>query len=381
MGRHDTTLRLNSNEEIRAWCTQVQEQDRKRKEARKAEKRMLIEWADEVKDSYGALQKQYVALEGEFEAVARMYNHAELVMHRTVVEDNYEVTLAYLERDLHDEAKAAKRAVICKWGPLDAHAATWVGDSKVGKGICARRAVDTARVDMHSSEVAHWTAKIQHLKAFEPNAANRAKVVKAQRARTQSRVEFWSAHRSMVEAGGDIATILDKTRRPASEDHMAKLKETFYNRVDAWEAEQRRVGAALVDAMVGRVLSTVKLIRDHSRVAAARRERKANLAELDKALEALQPPPPPPVAPAPAAPAAPVVVVDPKAKALEAVRKLNREKALKTETLLAQRKRVIRALEAEEKLAEAAAARAVPRDAGRGSRHSRVCECEILTIL
>ena len=192
---------------------------------------------------------------------------------------------------------------------------------------------------MHSSEVAHWTAKIQHLKAFEPNAANRAKVVKAQRARTQSRVEFWSAHRSMVEAGGDIATILDKTRRPASEDHMAKLKETFYNRVDAWEAEQRRVGAALVDAMVGRVLSTVKL----TTLAAARRERKANLAELDKALEALQPPPPPPVAPAPApAPAAPVVVVDPKAKALEAVRKLNREKALKTETLLAQRKRVIK---------------------------------------
>ena len=195
---------------------------------------------------------------------------------------------------------------------------------------------------MHSSEVAHWTAKIQHLKAFEPNAANRAKVVKAQRARTQSRVEFWSAHRSMVEAGGDIATILDKTRRPASEDHMAKLKETFYNRVDAWEAEQRRVGAALVDAMVGRVLSTVSSASSTT-LAAARRERKANLAELDKALEALQPPPPPPVAPAPApAPAAPVVVVDPKAKALEAVRKLNREKALKTATLLAQRKRVIK---------------------------------------
>ena len=61
-----------------------------------------------------------------------------------------------------------------------------------------------------------------------------------------------------------------------------------------------------------------------------------------------------------------MVVVDPKAKALEAVRKLNREKALKTATLLAQRKRVIRALEAEEKLAEAAAARAVAK--GRGSR-------------
>ena len=372
MGRHDTTLHLNTRKEIDAWRDQVLEQDRKIKEAEEARKRMLVEWADEVRDSYGALQTQYTALEGEFEAVARMYNHAELVMHRTVVEDHYEVTLAYLERDLYNDAKVAKRKAICKWGPLNAHAATWTGDSKVGKGIRARRAVDTARVDMHSSEVAYWTAKIQHLEAFEPNAANKAKIVKAQRARTQSRTDFWSAHSDMVEAGGDIATILDKTRRPASEDHLAKLKATFFDRVDAWEAEQRRVGAALVDAMVGRVLSTVKLqIADEeiegieAALAASKRERKVKLAELDKALEALQPPPPSP----PAAPAAPVVVVDPKLKALEVVRKLNREKALKTETLLAQRKRAVKALEAEEKLAEAAAARASA-SKGRGSRGS-----------
>jgi len=366
MGRHDTTLHLNSNEEIRAWCNGVQEQDRKRKEARNAEKRMLTEWADEVSESYGALQTQYAALEGEFEAVARMYNHAELVMHRTIVNDHYEVTLAYLERDLYDEAKAAKRAVLSKWEPLDAHAATWTGWSKEGRGVRARRAVDTARVDMHSSEVAYWTAKIEHHEAFELNAANKAKVLKAQRARTQSRNEFWSAHRKMVEAGGDIATILDKTRRPASEDHLAKLKESFYNRVDAWEAEQRQRGAALVADMVSRVIRTVRLrIADEaiesveSKLAAARRERKVKLAELDKALEALQPPP---------SPSPPSPVVDPKVKALEAVRKLNREKALKTETLLAQRKRAVKALEAEEKLAEAAAARAAA--SKRGSRGS-----------
>ena len=367
-----TTVTLKSNGEIQAWCDRVQEQDRKRKEARAREKRVLAEWADEVNASYGALQNQYAALEGEFEAVARMYNHAELVMHRDGhVEDHYEVTLAYLERDLYDEAKAAKRAVLGKWGPLDAHAATWTGHSKEGRGVRVRRAVDTARVDMHSSEVAYWTAKIEHLEAFELNAANKAKVLKAQRARTQSRNEFWSAHRSMVEAGGDIANILDKTRRPASEEHLAELKESFFDRVDAWEAEQRQCSEALVASMVSRVIRTVRLrIADEaiesveSKLAEAKRERKVKLAELDKALEALQPPPPSSPAPAPAP-----VVVDPKVKALEAVRKLNREKALKTETLLAQRKRAVKAIEAEEKLAEAAAARASAAK-GRGSRGS-----------
>ena len=363
-----TTLRLKSNEEIRAWCDRVQEQDQKRKEARAREKRVLTEWADEVKESYGALQAQYVALEGEFEAVARMYNYAELVMHRTIVEDHHEATLAHLERDLYEEAKAAKRAVLRKWKPLDAHAATWTGNSKTGKGVRARRAVDTARVDMHSSEVAYWTAKIGHHEAFEPNAANKAKIVKAQRARRESREEFWSAHRAMVEAGGDIANILDKTRRPASEEHLAKLKESFYDRVDAWEAEQRLRSEALVHSMVGRVIRTVKcrvideqIEAYESKIATARRERKVHLEELDKAWQTLQSPPSPTPAPAP-------VVVDPKVKALEAVRKTNREKALKTERVLSQRRRTAKALEAEEKLAEAAAARAAAK--GRGSRGS-----------
>ena len=59
--------------------------------------------------------------------------------------------------------------------------------------------------------------------------------------------------------------------------------------------------------------------------------------------------------------------MDPKAKALEALRKLNREKALKTERILAQRRRTAKALEAEEKLAQAAESRA----AARGTRASR----------
>lgn len=53
-----------------------------------------------------------------------------------------------------------------------------------------------------------------------------------------------------------------------------------------------------------------------------------------------------------------VVVLDSKAKALKALRKRNREKALRTERVLAQRRRVAKALEAEEKLAQAAEARA-----------------------
>jgi hypothetical protein len=60
------------------------------------------------------------------------------------------------------------------------------------------------------------------------------------------------------------------------------------------------------------------------------------------------------------------VLVDPKVRALEALRKFNREKALKTERILAQRRRVAKALEAEEKLAQAAEARAA-----RGARVSR----------
>ena len=123
--------------------------------------------------------------------------------------------------------------------------------------------------------------------------------------------------------------------------------------------------------MVVRVIKTVRLrIIDEdietykSKIATARRERKVHLEELDRAMQTLQsssspPPPAPEVAVA-------VAVEDPKAKALEAVRKLNREKALKTETLLAQRKRTAKALEAEEKLAEAAAARAAAK--GRVSR-------------
>jgi hypothetical protein len=112
--------------------------------------------------------------------------------------------------------------------------------------------------------------------------------------------------------------------------------------------------------MVGRVMETVKKRQAEERRAALKQERQDKLeAEAArKAKGASQPPSPPPPPPP----------VDPRAKALEAVRKTNREKALKTETLLAQRRRAAKALEAEEKLAQAAEARIAKTKGVRVSR-------------
>ena len=111
--------------------------------------------------------------------------------------------------------------------------------------------------------------------------------------------------------------------------------------------------------MVGRVMATVKKQQGKEYRAALKQEkldaeaaRKARLqAELD-ALVAEQ-----------LARAA-----DPKVKALEALRKTNREKALKTERVLAQRRRAVKALEVEEKLAHAAEAHVAKAKRARMSR-------------
>lgn len=332
----------------------------------------LKAWVADVKVKYEGARASYSVLADEFHIVGSMYNHAELVVHRIIVDDDYEGTLAYLERDLYDEAKAAKRELFRKWKPLEEHSAThgftaWNKE----KVLECRRAVDTARTLMLSNEVAYWTAKIKSLYKQEENAARNAKIVKAMRTQKHSRVAFWEAHGAMCKAGGGTRSIMHLMKRPFSEERMEEIKRTLYDRVDEWETEQKQRGEALVADMVVRVIKTVRLrIIDEdietykSKIATARRERKVHLEELDRAMQTLQsssspPPPAPEVAVA-------VAVEDPKAKALEAVRKLNREKALKTETLLAQRKRTAKALEAEEKLAEAAAARAAAK--GRVSR-------------
>ena len=367
-----TTVTLKSNDEIQAWCDRVIEHDRERKEEIESFKAMagkeINEWIADVRTKYNGVREQYSALAKEFDAVGRMYNHAELVMHRIIVDDHHEGTLAYLERDLFEEAKAAKNELLRKWKPLEEHSAThgFTAPQKE-KVLEQRRAVDTARTLMLSHEVAYWTAKLKSLHEQEENAARNAKIVKARRAQKHARLDFWEAHGALCKAGGGTRGIMHLMKRPFSEERMEDIKRTLYERVDEWEAERQRRARYVVHRMMCGVIAKVKINlkreRLESQLAALKAEQEQNL-QLMKTLQPTPPPTPPP----PPSPEAAVVVVDPKAKALEAVRKTNREKALKTATLLAQRKRAAKALEAEEKLAAAAAARAAPKAKARSSR-------------
>lgn len=368
------TVELRGQKQIHAWCDRVIEQDRQRKEAKaeakagaEEEKRNIEAWVANVKTKLDGVRAEYCALATEFDAVGRMYNHAELVMHRIIIEDHYEGTLAYLERDLFEEAKAAKHELLRKWQPLEEHAATNVYPKVEVKAVLeARRTVDTARALMLSHEVAYWTAKIKSLYEQEENAARNAKLVKAKRAQKHSRLAFWEAHGAMCNAGGGTRNIMHLMKRPFSEERMEEIKRTLYERVDEWEAERRRRAEDVVHWMMCGVIANVKiglsLERKESQLAALEAEQEQHL----QLMKTLQPTPPPP-----APEAAEAVVVDPKAKALEAVRKTNREKALKTERVLAQRRRAAKALEAEEKLAAAAAARAASRARHGNARVSR----------
>ena len=199
----------------------------------------------------------------------------------------------------------------------------------------------------------------------EPNAAWLVKTTRAKRLRDASNEKRNRVVESYYKNGGVKKTLTDRIYDGsfATSDPNAASAVNAYAAFCAYLEEQRIEGEARVGAMVGRVIAAVKKRQGEEHRAALKQERQERLeAEAArKAKGASQPPSSSPPSPPPS--------VDPKAKALEAVRKLNREKALRTETLLAQRRRAAKALEAEEKLAQAAEARASAKT--KGARVSR----------
>lgn len=211
----------------------------------------------------------------------------------------------------------------------------------------------------------HWWyqyLKMRHKQ--DPTASLLAKMTKAWRMREASNEKRNRIVSVYYKNGGNKKTLTDKIydHSFATSDPNAASAVNAYVAFCAWLDEQRAEGEARVGAMVGRVMETVKKRQAEERRAALKQERqdKLDAEAARKAKGASQPSSSPPSPPPP---------VDPKAKALEAVRKTNREKALRTERVRAQRRRAAKALEAEEKLAQAAEARASAKT--KGARMSR----------
>lgn len=350
-------LYMKNRKEIDAW------RDRHLAEIRERDARLAREYREDTE----ALIELYATTTGTLRMLTKFPNYAAMVQAPDALTfyDHYsEPVIRGFEKHLWDKAKISKRQAEDLRSMFEDKYEDYVlklgGPPQEMLDLALRVREEEAVMHAIHYIYLHWWyqyLKMRHKQ--DPTASLLAKMTKAWRMREASNEKRNRIVSVYYKNGGNKKTLTDRIYDGsfATSDPNCASAANAYVAFCAYLEEQRVEGEARVGAMVGRVIATVKRRQGEEHRAAQKQERqdKLDAEAARKAKGASQPPSPPPP-------------VDPKAKALEAVRKTNREKALKTETLLAQRRRAAKALEAEEKLAQAAEARVTKTKGARMSR-------------
>jgi len=347
-----TTINLKNRKQIDAWRDLVLAKDKRQKERE-------AQWTKDYIDEHETLADLYASITNVLRMLTKFPNYAAMVQvpNAPSFYDRYsQPVIDGFEKRMWDDARTGKRQAEDLRRILEDKYSNWRAMLSTEESILqvSERVLKESAL-MHAIHYIYWHWKHKFLKARldeEPTAALIVKVAKAKRMLDYSNERRSIAVGMYYKRGGDekvLTNLIYDQSFTTSDPHCASAANAYAAFCD-WLDEQEAEGRAAVGAMVGRVVVAVKKqqVEEHR---VALKQEKLDAEAARKAKSASRPPPP----------------VDPKAKALEALRKLNREKALKTERILAQRRRTAKALEAEEKLAHAAEARA----AARGVRVSR----------
>lgn len=360
-------LYLKNRKEIDAW------RDQHLAEIKERDERLAKEYREDTE----VLAELYATATGVLRMLTKFPNYAAMVQepNAPTFYDHYSTPVIHgFEKHLWDKARTSMRQAEDLRSMFEDKYGDWLlklGGPQQDLLDIAKRVREEEAI-MHAIHYIylHWRHAYLNVRfRKEPkNASLLAKVFKAERLRDASNEKRNRVVASYYANGGVKETLTDRIYDGsfATSDPNAASAVNAYAAFCVYLEAQRIEGEARVGAMVGRVIAAVKQRQGEERRAALKRERQERQNKLDaeaarKAKGASQPPSSSPPSPPPP--------VDPKAKALEALRKLNREKALRTERVLAQRRRVAKALEAEEKHAQAAEARAVAKT--KGARVSR----------
>ena len=353
-----TTIHLKNRKQVDAWRDLVLAKDKRQKERE-------AQWAKDYIDEHDTLADLYASITNVLRMLTKFPNYAVMVQvpnapsfythYSQAVIDGFEKRLWDDVRTSKRQAEDLRRILEDKYSNWRAMLSTHESILQVSERVLKESAL------MHAIHYIYWHWKHRFLKERfdeEPTAALLVKVAKAKRMLDYSSERRQVAVGMYYKRGGSEKVLTDLIYDDSfatSDPHCASAANA-YAAFCNWMDEQKAEGEALVGAMVGRVIVAVKK-RQFEEHRAAQRQEKLDAEAARKTKSASRH----------SSLLIPLMPVDPKVKALEALRKLNREKALKTERVLAQRRRTAKALEAEEKLAQAAEARAV----ARGARVSR----------
>jgi len=350
-----TTIHLKNRKQVDAWRDLVLAKDKRQKERE-------AQWTKDYIDEHETLADLYASITGVLRMLTKFPNYAAMVQvpnaqsfythYSEPVVDGFEKRLWDDVRTSKRQAEDLRRILEDKYSNWRAMLSTQESVLKVSERVLKESAL------MHAIHFIYWHWKHKFLKARfdeEPTAALTVKVAKAKRMLDYSNERRSVAVGMYYKRGGDDKVLQDLIydQSFATSDPNTASAANAYAAFCDWLDAQKAEGEALVGAMVGRVVVAVKK-RQAEEHRAAQRQEKLDAEAARRAKSASRPP----------SLLIPVMPVDPKVRALEALRKLNREKALKTERVRAQRRRAAKAIEAEEKLAQAAEARAAAKAKG-----------------